>query len=264
MQELTNAGGVNATYTTENDSYYGTLLHLKRATGETRFPLYDEIGSARGLVDASATVTDTYDTDTFGRPIGTTGSTPNPYRYGAAWGYITDPSGFLQLGARYYWPEVGRFVQRDADRDPSVNPLIGAGLRRDLTRHRVTCSRTATPSRGWDYAAANPVRYVDPTGWIPQGAARCTDGTPEGCCEVLYEVTGSRDCEKECLERVGQDPVGKKKPTANELICNWKKCEQDKLKRLPWRVAWAFVKATFGFGHGLTGPPGKGGRACQG
>jgi RHS repeat-associated protein len=70
-------------------------------------------------------VTDTYDPsttlragmDTFGRELGSTGSTPNPYRYGAAWGYITDPSGFLQLGARYYWPEVGRFVSQDPVRD---------------------------------------------------------------------------------------------------------------------------------------------------
>jgi len=27
--------------------------------------------------------------------------------------YLTDPSGILQLGARYYWPEVGRFVSQD-------------------------------------------------------------------------------------------------------------------------------------------------------
>lgn len=40
------------------------LLHLKRASGESRFPLYDEIESARGLVDASGAVTDTYDIDT--------------------------------------------------------------------------------------------------------------------------------------------------------------------------------------------------------
>jgi RHS repeat-associated protein len=51
--------------------------------------------------------------DTFGRPVSSTGTTPNPYRYGAAWGYITDPSGLLQLGARFYWPEVGRFVSQD-------------------------------------------------------------------------------------------------------------------------------------------------------
>ncbi|MFB3883182.1 MAG: RHS repeat domain-containing protein [Armatimonadota bacterium] len=125
LQELTNAGGVNATYTTENDSYYGALLHLKRATGESRFPLYDEIGSARGLVDASGTVTDAYDMDTFGKPIGSTGSTPNPYRYGAAWGYITDPSGFLQLGARYYWPEVGRFVQQDPVKEDASAYVYG-------------------------------------------------------------------------------------------------------------------------------------------
>ncbi|MFB3883180.1 MAG: hypothetical protein ACE149_18075 [Armatimonadota bacterium] len=73
-----------AAYTTQNDSYYGTLLHPKLATGESRFPLYDEIGSARGLVDASGAVTDTYDMDTLGRPGTPTGSTPNPYRYGAA------------------------------------------------------------------------------------------------------------------------------------------------------------------------------------
>ena len=80
---------------------------MQRYTGESRFPLYDEIGSARGLIDASGTVTDTYDMDTFGRALASTGTTPNPYKFGAAWGYITDPSGLLQLGARYYWPEVG-------------------------------------------------------------------------------------------------------------------------------------------------------------
>ena len=95
LEELNDSGGVLARYTTENDSYYGTMLHLQRNTGESRFPIYDEIGSARGLIDASGTVTDTYDMDTFGRSLGSTGSTPNPYRYGAAWGYITESSGGL-------------------------------------------------------------------------------------------------------------------------------------------------------------------------
>jgi hypothetical protein len=150
LQELTNAGGVNATYTTENDSYYGTLLHLQR-TGVSRFPLYDEIGSARGLVDASGVVTDTYDMDTFGKPVSTTGSTPNPYRFGGAWGYINGVSGLQQLGARGSipksakggpgprprgprgWPEIGRFIQslspagRDGGRRPSHRTPSGMG-----------------------------------------------------------------------------------------------------------------------------------------
>ena len=137
MEELNDSGGVLARYTTENDSYYGSWLHLQRYTGESRLPIYDEIGSARGLIDAGGTVTDTYDMDTFGRQLASTGTTPNPYRYGAAWGYITDPSGMLQLGARYYWPEVGRFVQRD--------PV------------RLASSRYA-------YVRNNPVRRIDPTG----------------------------------------------------------------------------------------------------
>jgi len=27
---------------------------------------------------------------------------PNPYRFGGVWGYMTDPSGLVQLGARFY------------------------------------------------------------------------------------------------------------------------------------------------------------------
>ena len=75
--------------------------------------LYNAIGTARMLVNTSGTVTDSYHLDAWGHHFSSTGSTVNPYRYGAAWGYITDPSGMLQLGARFYWPELGRFVQRD-------------------------------------------------------------------------------------------------------------------------------------------------------
>jgi len=40
--------------------------------------MYDNIGTVRGLVDASGTVTDTYELDTFGRSVSSTGTTPNP------------------------------------------------------------------------------------------------------------------------------------------------------------------------------------------
>ena len=119
LQDLTDDGDWRTTYTVENGSYQGMLLGIKRLDQESeRFPLYDSIGSALGLVDENGSVTDSYALDTFGTPSGPAeGSTPNPYRFGAAWGYITDPSGLLQLGARYYWPEVGRFVSQDPVRD---------------------------------------------------------------------------------------------------------------------------------------------------
>ena len=137
LEEVTDGGTMTARYTTESGSYSGALLHLKRATGESRFPLYDEIGSARGLVDASGTVTDSYELDTFGRQVSSSGSTPNPYRFGGAWGYITDPSGFLQLGVRFFWPEVGRFVQRDR-------------MRREVDLY--------------SYALNDPMQWIDPKG----------------------------------------------------------------------------------------------------
>jgi len=140
LEELNDSGTMQARYTTEDGSYYGQWLHLYRTSGTlSRFPMYDNIGTARGLVDASGAVTDTYELDTFGRSVSSSGTTPNPYRFGAAWGYITDPSGFLQLGARYYWPEIGRFVSQDP---------IGEG------------------GNWYAYVGSNPVVRIDPSGGV--------------------------------------------------------------------------------------------------
>jgi len=81
-------------------------------------------------------------------PNSSSRTTPNPCRgvypersrRGGAWGYITDPSGMLQLGARFYWPEVGRFVQQDP---------IGDGV------------------NWYAYVGNNPVRWADPRGLDP-------------------------------------------------------------------------------------------------
>jgi RHS repeat-associated protein len=138
LEETDNAGAVLARYTTAAGSYYAPLLHLWRVTGESRFPMYDLTGSVRGLVDAGGAVTDTYSLELFGKQRASTGSTPNPYRFGGAWGYINGGSGLQQLGARFYWPEIGRFVQQD--------PLHLPGNRYVYT---------------WD----NPLVWVDPAGW---------------------------------------------------------------------------------------------------
>jgi RHS repeat-associated protein len=128
---------VQARYTTAAGSYYAPLLHMWRVTGESRFPMYDLTGSARGLVDATGAVTDTYSLELFGKQRSSTGTTPNPYRFGGAWGYINGVSGLQQLGARFYWPELGRFIQRDP---------IGEGM-------------------NWHaYVENNPVKHVDPSG----------------------------------------------------------------------------------------------------
>jgi RHS repeat-associated protein len=201
-------------YSAENASYSGMWLYLYRTSGTlSRFPMYDSIGSARGLLDASGTATDWYELDTFGKQVSSSGTTPNPYRFGAAWGYVTDPSGFLQLGRRFYWPEVGRFVSQDpageaADWYPYVgnNPAVAVdpeGLFKDLPADWKKClSDTVGGNTIFGKTAKERVKYKkmarciifgesgdDPKAKNPNSSARglmqilkCHD---EGCTKML-------------------------------------------------------------------------------
>jgi hypothetical protein len=210
LEELNDSGTMQARYTTENDSYYGQWLHLYRPTGSlSRFPMYDNIGSTRGLLDASGTATDWYELDTFGRQVSSSGTTPNPYRFGAGWGYITDPSGFLQLGERFYWPEVGRFVARDPDivHSPARladvqnrmrsrrtggfpgGPAVELGVHRAAIREALL--RQALPGTraetAYDYAQGRPTASFDPTGLISEQAC-------DWICLVSCSVGGGALC----------------------------------------------------------------------
>ena len=147
-------------------------------------PAYDTYNGA----DDTETITDTYKLDTFGRSVSSSGSTPNPYRFGGAWGYITDPSGMLQLGARFYWPEVGRFISQDP---------IGEG------------------SNWYAYATSNPVVRKDPTG------LECSDQTPDQCCNG-----GDEECDKECLTTIAGSKVGHW-PSADQLLADYARCLEE-------------------------------------
>jgi len=93
-----------ATYT------YGNAL--VRKDGE--YPLFDGLGSERTVTNASQSVTGTLTYDAFGQTVATTGSSTNPYMFAATSGYRTDgDAGLLLVGARYYDPQVGRFLTRD-------------------------------------------------------------------------------------------------------------------------------------------------------
>jgi RHS repeat-associated protein len=105
---------------------------------------YDGLGSVRLLTDATGVVTDTYDYDAWGNVVNTTGTTPNLYLYR---GEQYDPDlGLYYLRARYVNPLTGRFLTRD--------PAQGT-VQIPQTLHKYL------------YVAANPVRFIDPTG---QGA----------------------------------------------------------------------------------------------
>ena len=142
VEQTDDEGNMLTRYGLATGSYYDPLLGLEFADGDQRYPLSDLIGTARRLVDESGTATDAYSLDAFGRYMdGWTNQTPSPYRFGGAWGYTTDTpgSGLLQLGARFYWPEVGRFVSQDP---------IGDGV------------------NWYAYADDNPLTGIDPEGLV--------------------------------------------------------------------------------------------------
>jgi hypothetical protein len=102
LEETDSSGNVLARYTTTNSSYYGPWLHLWRTGGVSRYPLYDAVGSVRRLVDDAGVKTDAYALTAFGKDRGNPQPTPNPYRFGGAWGYINGISGLQQLGPASY------------------------------------------------------------------------------------------------------------------------------------------------------------------
>src|SRR2546430_1737235 len=111
-------------------------------TWKPSFYGYDGFGgNVRLLTDATGTVTDTYDFDTWGNAVNTTGTTPNVYLYRGEQ-YDAD-LGLYYLRARYFNPLTGRFLTRDPD---SGRPQDPATLHKCL------------------YASADPVNELDPSG----------------------------------------------------------------------------------------------------
>ena len=140
--EMSPGGILIAQYTTAGGSY-GPVVSLHRS-GASQFYLFDGLGSTDRLTDASGVVTDRYLYEGYGALRLTQGSSINPYRYVGQLGYAFDPdAGQYYVQARYYRPDLARFLSVDRVRD--------AG--RDLY---------------W-YAIDNPLSWVDPSGLVAAG-----------------------------------------------------------------------------------------------
>jgi len=106
----------------------------------------DGLGSTLAMTDQDGDVTDKYSYDAWGNATHGTGTTAdNPYQYVGQLGYYTHYQDsafrFLQLGVRFYDPEIGRFTQRD----------------------RIESAGHAS----YDYARGRPLVKGDPSGRFP-------------------------------------------------------------------------------------------------
>jgi len=105
---------------------------------------YDSLGSVSAITNSSGTVTNTYRYDPFGNVMNSTGKNGR-YSFVGAFGVENDGmSGLFHMGARYYDPTIGRFIQRDSVRGFIDDPLT-------LNRYI--------------YCGNNPINYIDPKGY---------------------------------------------------------------------------------------------------
>ncbi|RPF46827.1 RHS repeat-associated protein [Thermodesulfitimonas autotrophica] len=128
-----------------------SVAHLDNTRPASQEPLYylqDGLGSVRQLVTPAGKQRAKYDYDPFGLPL-TGGKLPganenvlyNPYGFTGE--QHDRETGFIYLRARYYDPEVGRFISKD--------PFPGL-LSMPLSQN------------GYSYVENNPVNFTDPLG----------------------------------------------------------------------------------------------------
>jgi len=107
--------------------------------------VYDGLGSCRALVARNGVVVAKYDYDVYGLVRGQEGQRLNGFKYVAQIGHMTDEeTGLIYMRARYYDPEIGRFVSED--------PRQNGG-------------------NWYWYADGNPTTLIDATGKSPTVAA---------------------------------------------------------------------------------------------
>jgi RHS repeat-associated protein len=148
------------------------LARQEGTTGSTRrYYHFDGLGSTSMLTNTSGDWTDKYSYDGWGNVLQhstATGSIDQPYQYVGQLGYyahymVLGSADFrlLQLGVRFYDPQVGRFTQRDPIKD-GIN--------------------------WYAYVGGNPVNAVDPDGLQPRSRAQ----------EIAYQK--QEKCTSDCIK----------------------------------------------------------------
>lgn len=125
---------------------YGKGLIGEEVSGAFKTYHFDCRGSTIAITDAAGNVTDTFAYDTYGKLLSRTGTSKVIFGYNGRDGVVTDDNGLIYMRARYYSPEMKRFINAD---------IIAGGISNAITLNRFA------------YANGNPVSFVDPFGLSP-------------------------------------------------------------------------------------------------
>jgi len=126
-----------------NTYYYGADRIAQKHGADMDYFLGDALDSVRQLTDANGLVISGKSYEPYGEVRATWGSGATVYGFT---GEQTDVTGMVYLRARYYTPQEGRFIVKDARGD-------GMKLPASINLYK--------------YAYDNPINYVDPAGTSP-------------------------------------------------------------------------------------------------
>ena len=122
---------------------YGLGLIGEEKCGEFKTYHFDFRGSTVAITDESGNITDTFKYDTYGKLISRTGNSFVILGYNGRDGVVTDKNGLIYMRARYYSPDMRRFINAD---------IISGEISNAITLNR------------YAYANGNPVSNTDPFG----------------------------------------------------------------------------------------------------
>ena len=125
-------------FTAKNVIGLGGIVARKNGSSTPLYLMKDVHGDTTSLVQNNAEI-GTYDYDAYGNLMESTGTQDNPFRYCGE--YFDEETGFIYLRNRYYDPSIQRFISEDPAQD-GTNWYV--------------------------YCRNNPIRYIDPTGYITQ------------------------------------------------------------------------------------------------
>jgi RHS repeat-associated protein len=123
---------------------YGLGLIGEETNGTYQVYHHDLRGSTVALTDASGTVVDRFHYSAFAQVVNHEGISDTPFLYNGRDGVMTDTNGLYYMRARYYNPEIRRFVNQDV--------LLG-NVAEGQTLNR------------YAYVEGKPIVAVDPTGY---------------------------------------------------------------------------------------------------
>ena len=122
---------------------YGLGLIGEETSGSFKTYHFDYRGSTAAITDINGNVTDTFEYDTYGNLVSRTGTSVVIFLYNGRDGVVTESNGLIYMRARYYSPELRRFINAD---------IIAGEISNAVTLNR------------YAYANGNPVSNIDPFG----------------------------------------------------------------------------------------------------